>query len=255
MTDALAEFRCAHPREVLALMRSLRDGANPVALSSPCGTTLTATVWTIDDAQQRLALDVERGDLQLPGLVEHNEATAVAYLDAVKLQFDLHDLVLVRSAKATALQGRLPRCVYRFQRRQGFRVRTPERTAAGDAMAPTVPLAAPCAPFAHLRHPSLPDMGVRLRILDLSIGGCALLLPHDVPALPLGAILNGVRLELDGATRLAVTLRLQHASSTRSAPPGLRLGCELLAPDAGTVRALQRHIDQTQKRRRLLALD
>jgi c-di-GMP-binding flagellar brake protein YcgR len=36
---------------------------------------------------------------------------------------------------------------------------------------------------------------------------------------------------------------------------GMRLGCEFLALDAGTERSLQRYIDQTQKRRRLLSLD
>ena len=107
--DPFAEFRCDHPREVLTLLRSLRDGATPVSLSGPTGANLGATVWTVDSEHQRLAFDVESRDAQLPGLVETNEATAVAYLDSVKLQFDLHDLVLVRSPRATALQARLPR--------------------------------------------------------------------------------------------------------------------------------------------------
>ena len=237
--DPFADFRCDHPREVLALLRSLRDGATPVSLSGPSGANLGATVWTVDSDRQRLAFDVESRDSQLPGLVETNEATAVAYLDSVKLQFDLHDLVLVRSPRATALQARLPRCIYRFQRRSGYRVRTLDRST----------------PTAYLRHPSLPDMELALRVLDLSIGGCALLLPDDVPTLPLGITLRGVRLALDAATPLNVTLRLQHASSVLSGAAGLRLGCELLQTDAATERSLQRYIDQTQKRRRLLSLD
>ncbi len=239
LQDPLAAFRCEHPREVMALLRSLRDAASPVSLSGPGGAQLNATVWTIDADRQRLAFDVEPGNAQLSSLVETNEATAVAYLDAVKLQFDLQNMVLVRSPKATALQVKLPRWVYRFQRRGSFRVRTLERTA----------------PSANLRHPALPDMQLSLRILDLSIGGCALLLPDSVPTLPLGITLHAVQLDLDGDTRLMVTLRLQHASSTTAALPGLRLGCELVKPDSSTERALQRHIDQTQKRRRLLSLD
>ena len=237
--DPFAQFRCDHPREVVSLLRSLRDGAVPVSLSGPSGANLGATVWTVDGDRQRLAFDVEPRDSQLQGLVEANEATAVAYLDAVKLQFDLHDMVLVRSPRATALQARLPRCVYRFQRRSSFRVRTLDRVA----------------PTAKLRHPALPDMQLALRVLDLSIGGCALLLPDKVPAIPLGITLRGVRLELDADTLLEVTLRLQHASSIMSGAPGLRLGCELLQLDATTQRSLQRYIDQTQKRRRLLSLD
>ena len=61
--------------------------------------------------------------------------------------------------------------MFRFQRRNTFRVRTIERTS-------------PTAPF---RHPAIPDMALALRVLDVSIGGCALLLPANVPALQPGA--------------------------------------------------------------------
>ena len=237
--DPLDHFRCDHPRDIVALLRRLRDAAVAVSLSGPGGNHLKASVWSVDEQHQRLALEVEPGDSQLPGLVDGNEATAVAYLDAIKLQFDLQDLVLVRSPRATALQCELPACLYRFQRRGSFRVRTLERSA----------------PTAHLRHPGMPDMALSLRILDLSSGGCALLLPDEVPTLPLGLTLQGVALALDTDTRVAVTLRLQHASSINSHSQGLRLGCEFLQLDPQVQRLLQRHIDQTQKRRRLLSLD
>ncbi len=237
--DPYAQFRSSHPREVVALLRELRDGVTPVALSSPDGANLGATVWTVDADRGRLAFDVEDGDPQLAGLVESNEATAVAYLDSVKLQFDLHDLVLVRSPRATALQAKVPRCIYRFQRRAAYRVRTLDRGS----------------PHASFNHPAMPDMQLCLRIIDLSIGGCALLLPADVPPLQPGTVLHGVALELDTDRLLRVNLRLQHVSSIHARQTGLRLGCELLDPDGGSVRALQRYIDHTQKRRRLLSLD
>lgn len=237
--DAFAQFRSTHPREVQALLRELRDSHTPVALSAPSGVGLGATVWTVDAERGRIAFDVEPGDPQLPGLVEANELTVVAYLDAVKLQFDLQDLVLVRSPRATALQAKLPVCVYRFQRRGAFRVRTLDRGA----------------PVARLRHPSLPDMQLALRILDISIGGCALLLAADTPPLPPGLEMGGVVLELDTDTVVDVVLRIQHATSVQGKATSLRLGCELLRLDPGALRTLQRYIDQTQKRRRLLSLD
>ena len=237
--DPFAQFRSSHPREVQALLRDLRDGGTPVALSAPDGAGLGATVWTVDPERGRIAFDVEPGDPQLPGLVQANEATAVAYLDAVKLQFDLHNLVLVRSPHATALQATLPDNIYRFQRRGSFRVRTLDRGA----------------PVARLRHPSLPDMQLALRIADSSFGGCALMLPPDVPALPAGLEMGGVVLDLDTDTVLDLTLRVQHVTSVQGkSGTSLRLGCELLRVEAGTQRSLQRYIDQTQKRRRLLSL-
>lgn len=238
----LAALRCEQPGEVLALLRQVRAAEAPVALSTPAGASFSASLWSIDAERGVLSLAVERADPALLGLVDGNEATAVTYLDAIKLQFDLDGLVLVRSARATAMQCRLPRCIYRFQRRAAFRVRTP----------------AQAGPSAELRHPDMPEMRLSLRVTDISIGGCGLLLPADVPPLPLGIVLHGVQLALDDATRLDVTLRLQHASSLQGADgahAGLRLGCELLAltPDDG--RRLQRYIDLTQRRRRLLSLD
>ena len=232
-------FRSRDQREVLSMLRELRDAAGVVSLASPEGHSLSAKLLTVDETGQRIAFDVEHGDPRLPGVVEANEATAVAYLAAVKLQFELRDLVLVHGDRATSLQARMPQQVYRFQRRSAFRVRTLARGA----------------PTAQLRHPSLPDMQLTLRIADISLTGCALLLPDDVPPLQPGSVINGVRLELDADTALQLSLRIQHVSSGLTPAAGQRLGCEILQRDGNGERLLQRYIDQTQKRRRLLSLD
>lgn len=236
--DPYAAFRVESAREIVALLRELCDSATPVQLTGPEGASLGSGIWAVDASSGRLSLQVEETHPLLGRLLESEECTAVAYLDAVKLQFDLDDLVLVRSARACVLQARLPRHVYRFQRRQGYRVRTIERGS----------------PVARLRHPSVPDMRVTLRVLDVSIGGCALLLPDDVPGVAAGITLHGVRIELDADTRFDVSLKVHHLSSIQSHSRGVRLGCELSRMDGAAERALQRYIDNTQKRRRLLSL-
>lgn len=236
--DPYADFRVEQPREILTLARQLMDAAATLHLSAPDGVNLATTLWAVDAAAERLALAVDADDTRLEDLIEADEVTAVAYLDAVKLQFDLRDLVLVRGVQASVLQAALPRCMYRFQRRQAYRVRTQERGA----------------PTARLRHPALPEMQLALRVLDVSIGGCALLLPHDTPPIEPGLTLHGVRIELDNDTRFEATLRLHHVTSINAAARGVRLGCELLQLGGAAERALQRYIDQTQKRRHLLSL-
>jgi c-di-GMP-binding flagellar brake protein YcgR len=128
--------------------------------------------------------------------------------------------------------------VYRFQRRGSFRVRTLPRNA------PTV----------HFRHPCN-GMLLTLRVLDVSTGGCALFLPDQVAPLPLGLKLPRVRVELDASNRFEATLHLCHVTSINPQSQGVRVGCELLQLDGDAQRTLQRYIDQTQKRRRLLSLD
>ena len=237
--DPYAEFRMSSQREIVALLKQLVTDATPVHLSGPQGANLTTVIWTIDSAQNRINFSADADSPQLQALLEHEEGTCVAYLDAVKVQFDADHLVLVRGAKACALQCNLPREMYRFQRRGSFRVRTVGRGT----------------PTALMRHPSMPDMQLGLRVLDVSMGGCALLLPGDVPPLSAGLEIRNVRIELDADTRFDANLRLHHVTAIQNQSRASRLGCEFMHVQPQAQRALQRYIDQTQKRRRLLSLD
>lgn len=236
--DPYAEFRIQQQREIQSLLRQLVTDTTPVHLTGP-DVSLTTVVWTLDTAQGRLNFSADPDSPQLQRLLELGEITCVAYLDAVKLQFDVGQMVLVRGAKTCALQSDMPREMYRFQRRSSFRVRTHGRGT----------------PTALLRHPSMPDMQLGLRVLDVSIGGCALLLPGDVPPLAGGIEIRGVRIELDPDTRFDTNLLLHHVTVIQNQSPASRLGCEFIHVQPAAQRALQRYIDQTQKRRRLLSLE
>lgn len=237
--DPYAEFRVERSGEVAALLRQLLNGSVPVQLSTPAGEHLACNLWAVDATQRRISFGVEPGHPAVQRLAESGEVTGVAYLDSVKLQFDLDGLHLVRGGSAAALQAALPRRLYRFQRRQSFRVRTLERGA----------------PTARLRHPSMPEMELALRVLDVSIGGCALLLPHDVPPIAMGVRLRQVRIDLDDGTAFDAALLLHHATAINADAHGVRLGCEFAELAPAAERALQRYIDATQKRRRLLSLN
>jgi c-di-GMP-binding flagellar brake protein YcgR len=236
--DAWQEFRVNHPGEMLNYLRQLRDGSVPVQLSSPDAHALSVSLWTIDEAGARLAFSVDAERPQLPAMIESDELVAVAYLDSVKLQFDLEQPLIVHGRRAAALQTVFPREMYRFQRRCAYRVRTLERSS----------------PTAHLRHPALPEMLLPLRVLDVSSGGCALFVPHDVPPLEPGTRLSTVRIELDAETRFDAGLLLQHVTAIQPGQHGARLGCAWAPLGPAGERILQRYIDQTQKRRRLLSL-
>jgi c-di-GMP-binding flagellar brake protein YcgR len=237
--DSLDDFRITEPFEIAAVLKRLADGHVQLGLAMPGGRSLVASVWTHDAARGTLSLSLPAHESNLQAIVECDEAMAVGYLDSVKVQFDIDKPVLVRSGNAVALKCAFPRELYRFQRRNGFRVRPLPRAT----------------PMALLRHPAIADMRLELRILDISIGGCALFLPSDVPALAAGVLMNGVVLDLDADTRVQTALRLQHVMSLDPHLGGVRLGCEMVAPPMEGQRALQRYIDLTQKRRRLLCIE
>jgi len=165
------------------------ERASALHLSGPHGTNLTTVIWTIDSAQFRLNFSADADSPQLQALLEHEEGTCVAYLDAVKLQFDADYLVLVRSAKSCALRISRP-------------------AASGGT-----------SPGNNNAQPSI------------------------------------VRIELDPDTRFDADLRLHHVTTIQNQSRASRLGCEFMHVQPQAQRALQRYIDQTQKRRRLLSLD
>ena len=235
--DAWAQFRVAHAGERISLLRQLRDGSTPLMLNTPEGGALAAAVWVVDSEQQRLNLNTNAAPAQTARLVDANEAVAVAYLESVKLQFELSGFVLVRSAVSASLQCAMPREIYRFQRRGAYRVRT---VARHD-------------PVARFRHPGMPEMGLTLRLLDVSIGGCALWLPASVPPLQAGTRLGELRVELDSDNRFAAPAVLQHVSSTGQDGRGMRLGCEWAQLPGAAERVLQRWIDRAQQRHRMLS--
>jgi flagellar brake protein len=255
------EYRIGHASERLALLKVLREEHVQVVLSAPEGGSITTSLFALDEAGGRIHFSGNLGSPHLAGLIDSDEVVAVAYLQSVKLQFDLHDLVLVHSDKATTLQCPLPQEMFRFQRRDAFRVRPIGRNA----------------PVVKMRHPAVRDMKLALRVVDVSIGGCALWLPHDVPPLQPGTKFADVLVELDTDTSIAMELTVHYVTmlstgadvsagrdtegsptdKTLSAVPragesGVRLGCSWRPLNPSAMRGLQLWIDQTQKRRRML---
>jgi c-di-GMP-binding flagellar brake protein YcgR len=234
----LDEFRVTAPGEIATLLRRLYDSNAELNLHAGEGVSVAATVWTTDAGHGSIGFSVDAADPALIALLESDEVVAVGYLDSVKVQFDLSRLMLVRGARACVLSAGYPREVFRFQRRSAYRVRPLLRGQ----------------PVARVRHTDIAEMQLALRVLDVSIGGCALLLPEDVPPMQVGGLINQVEIELDADTRFHVDLRLQHVTSLNTDANGVRLGCEFVRVDPAAQRALQRFIDQTQKRGKLLSL-
>lgn len=236
--DGLDDYRLSSPTEIKAVLRQLLESNVPLNINGPSGAVLSTTLWTVDSVRGGISFSASADDPHLHQIVQSDDAMVVGWLDNVKLQFEANDLVLVHSGRRSALSCAFPQAIYRFQRRGAFRVRPVLRSS----------------PVARFRHPELAEMNLALRVLDVSLGGCALFLPANVPALNPGISLNGVTMDLDPDTRFTTSLRLQHMSSVNTESQGLRIGCEMinLTPDAE--RQLQRYIDQTQKKRRLLGV-
>ena len=236
---SLDDYRITSASEISSTLMRLVDSGVVLNLSTPSGAALSSTLWTMDAQRGVLTFSADANAPQLNALVESSEAMVVGYLDSIKVKFDVRGMMLVHNGKTTSISCGMPAEIFRFQRRDCFRVRPLLRSE----------------PLARFRHPARPDLQLSLRVLDVSIGGCALLLPHDAPTLEPGVLLGSVELDLDADTHIVVPLHLHHLSSMALEGHGLKLGCEFHKASNDSLRALQRYIDQTQKKRRMLALD
>jgi c-di-GMP-binding flagellar brake protein YcgR len=229
---ALDEYRVTADAEIQSLLQQLLDERKLVTLSGPNGDSYTTLIWKADPARQTLCFSASDGDARLDALLEGGEIVAVAYLDSVKVQFDLEGVVEVHGGRDHALNARYPKVMYRFQRRSAFRVQ-PFSTKS---------------PVARFRHPAMPDMQLALRVLDVSLSGVALFLPDNVPMINAGVKIGQCYLDLDDETALEVGIVIHHITSINPDSKGSRLGCEIIGQDWDD-RSLQHYINQTQKRR------
>lgn len=233
------ELRVASAAEITAYLQQLQRDGEGVRLSGPQGHGLSSRIVALDPDADLIGLAIGADpDGISQALVAGGEITAVAYLGTIKLQFELDAPVLVSGDQGAVLRSTLPTRLYRFQRRQSYRVQP-----AGSTY-PRVVLPGG-------NHP-----GRALRVLDISIGGLALALPPDFPALPTGVVAEGLVLELDRISALRISLLPHHVSPISGDLQGMQqLGCAFVELDANAARSLQVYVDQTQKRRRLLKLD
>lgn len=238
-SDPMADFRVTSPPEVRSLLKGVMDRGLIVNLNASDGSVYGSTLWSVDAEQRRIAFTADLGSPMVQRVVEADEVTAVAYLDKVKLQFEVSGRLLVHGRQTCVLQADWPHALYRFQRRNAYRVRTIERMA----------------PHVEFRHPALPEMTLSLRVLDLSVNGCALFLPDNVPPLQPGVTIHAAQLQLEPGQALALRLHVHHVTAIQPDARGVRLGCEFVSMPGDGDRALQRYIDAIQKRRRMMSLD
>lgn len=229
-------FMVRSKSEIAALLRQLMQDEAPVTLTSRSGVSLVTAIWTEDEPGGVIVLSADPSKPEVQALLLCDEVEAVTYLDNVKLQFDVDDLVLVHGRHASAFNARYPSEVYRFQKRDSFRVQPLSHSRPTLIWAPEGDAAA----------------GVPLRVLDLSHGGLAILWDAARPCPSMGAVLAPATLNVDPGTRVRCAIKVVHVGARGE--QGVRLGCEVFDVAPEDARALQRYIDQTQRRQRMLVL-
>ncbi|MDH0865125.1 flagellar brake protein [Mitsuaria sp. GD03876] len=229
-----ADFRLDAPGEIMNWMRELLRSQARVQLSTPEGEAIHTVLRALDTPHGMLTMEAPRAGDTLAPVLASDELVATAYLDRIKLQFDVSGLVAIHGDGAEVLRAPMPLRLYRFQRRQAYRV------ASAGQLYPALKLA----------QADLP----RIRVVNVSAGGVALQWPANVVPVPRVGEEIAATLELEREVSFTTLLRVQHMADGDAGAPH-QAGCAFVSLAPTAARALQVFIDQAQKRERLMRRD
>lgn len=237
--------------EIISMLRQLGEQGvlTTVYYDRHAGFAVTALLAVNPDFEE-VIFDVPSDQLAQRRLLAAEELVFVTFLDQIKVQFR------ARKAEATLHDGkpafrvRLPPEVLRLQRRDFFRVKTP----IGKPALCLVPYADEAEPKAEGdANANGAKTYEKLTLLDISIGGMALMSYPDKFALPLGKTIEGCYLDLPGIGQVTVNLKIKHIDQVPRDEKARRVGCEFvqLAPQARMM--LQRYVNKLDAEQRKTA--
>ncbi len=238
MAGPWAKFRVHDPRRQIATLREICRNDKPLTLGAPGGPSIAVSLWSVDDHAAKLHFKVGEGVANPLEITRQPDLWAAAYLDDAKVQFALPSVMLSNEGGTSVLVADAPKLMYHLPRRRAVRVKRDHDKA------PTV----------RFRHPLSPEITTELRVLDISISGCALWRPDGVMPLLPGMELRRVEVELDDHTIVFSDLGVQHATTVTGPNPGARVGCAWRGMPAPAQERLRSWIQGGRRRRELISL-
>ncbi len=221
--------------EIIAMLRQLMQHNVLVSAyyDKNQGCAVTALLAVNPDFEE-LVFDLPSEAYAARKLLASEGVIFVAFVESIKMQFTVTGAAPTQHDGKPAFRVRLPEQVLRLQRRDYFRVKTP--------------IAKP----AHCLVPMSEDNQryEKLRMLDISVGGCALQTSAERFALKSGQDLNGCILDLPGIGGINVNIKVRHVEPMQRDPAQLRAGCEFVnvAPQARL--NLQRYVNKLDAEQR-----
>ncbi len=236
--------------EIISMLRQLGEQGvlTTVYYDRHAGFAVTALLAVNPDFEE-VIFDVPADQLAQRRLLAAEELVFVTFIDQIKVQFRARKAEPTLHDGKPAFRVRLPPEVLRLQRRDFFRVKTP----IGKPALCLVPYGEPDGEGEGNGEGSGPKTYEKLTLLDISIGGMALMSYPAKFALPQGKTIEGCYLDLPGIGQVTVNLRVKHVDQVPRDENARRVGCEFiqLAPQARMM--LQRYVNKLDAEQRKTA--
>lgn len=232
--DEENDFLIHDPKEIVAILQAIVQRKSRVALYYNEGNSVVLTMLLAAD-EQGVWVDAASNELDNRHIERSKRIVFVSTHNQAKVQFVTNNAMMGLYENAPAFGIALPRKLLRLQRRDYYRLVTPESHALKCRIRP-VP------DKAHIQHD--------ITVMDISIGGLALVCEESGVELKPGMVYEHCQIELPEVGTLDTTIEVKNTFEVtdRSGKVKRRAGCVFLKPDGKTTMLLQRYVAQMQQK-------
>jgi flagellar brake protein len=234
----LERFAVYSKVEIAAMLRNLaNEGVLLTAYFDGDPGFLVTVVLEVNADFEEVIFDNAVDPIAQKRLLASKHIVFVGFLEHIKVQFVAHLAEATTQDNRPAFRIRMPESLLRLQRRDFFRVRPPMSKPAKCL----VPYSQDSKQYE------------QLRILDLSVGGMAVMSYPEKFDLPTGKVIENCYLDLPGVGSIGVSMTVRHIDAVPKDEKARRCGCEFVdMPPASRV-MLQRYINQIDAENRKVA--
>jgi len=234
----LAEFTVYSRVEIVSLLEGLASSGKLATAYFDAQAGFAVTVLlTVNPEFEEVVFDNASDAATQRRLMEAETLTFVAFVDNIKLQFTSQRAEPTTYEDKPAFRVRLPEQVLRLQRRDFFRVRTPVSKPA------------------HCLVPYGEDKKQyeKLRLLDISVGGVAVVTYPQKFDLTAGTRIDECFLDLPGVGSVGISVKVRHLAPLPKDDKARAVGCEFVDVTPAARTLIQRYVNKLDAEQRKVA--
>lgn len=225
------EFAIHNSKEIASILGGLVKSRTAIKLDTQCGVSFVTSVLKVNHEDNYVHLDISP-DNRINDQIILSKHVTFSTQSGIKVRWHSTHLQRVVMPDGDALSKALPTMIERIQRREDFRLNTPQ---GKDALICKIPL----------------DEGIiEAAIFDMSAGGVGISIKGVLPdSFYQGEQFVGCSIEFPGIGAVPVGVkicRVWETSKTKSDEQVTRIGMQFVNLSRGAVNVIQRHTNELQ---------
>ncbi|HEX5127267.1 MAG TPA: flagellar brake protein [Rhodocyclaceae bacterium] len=235
--DDYTQYLLREKREIAFVLKQIiAKRANLTAYFGPSNRFLPTSLIAISEDDQYIFLDVSANEDLNEEALATGHLLCITQLDKVKIQFPLDHIERAQYGRFPTLKTALPDVLLRLQRREYYRLTAP----AAHALTCKIPA------------PDGNDIQVEARVLDISGGGVAVVVPPRGVSFTPEMEFKDCRLDLPDFGPITANLRVRNIFrlTNRNGVDMVRAGCEFFDLSTPVANAIQRYILKVERERK-----